>query len=172
MSFWDAAGMPMFDSMMGMNGYDCNMTGSMWFPKWGMFGKNRHFMASGTPPPFYYVDPQLRLTDASDGTTNVILLSEKRVPITGLGSTQPGDERGYTCGFELDTIRTGGFAPASDRNLAVTYVDGFGSSHTTGFNVAYCDGSVRFVRFDVDLTIFQRLCHRADGTTIDWAQVE
>jgi hypothetical protein len=39
----------------------------------------------------------------------------------------------------------------------------FGSAHVNGFHMAYCDGSVHFVRYDVDVEIHFRAGDRKDG---------
>jgi prepilin-type processing-associated H-X9-DG protein len=171
-------------------------------PKWGMFTKMRHFTAGapynpglviGTNNP-YIVDRQLRLSDAIDGTSHVVLIAEKRVPISGVGAPQPGDVIGYTCGFELDTLRCVGQdpgtpmphrGPASDRTVSIPIAIeaySFGSAHPSGFNALFVDGSVRHLRFDLDRvrittphgfeSLFQRICDRCDGAAIDWSQVE
>jgi hypothetical protein len=43
----------------------------------------------------------------------------------------------------------------------------FGSAHAGGFHMALGDGSVRFVRFDVDPDIHRRLGSRDDGQVVD-----
>jgi prepilin-type processing-associated H-X9-DG protein len=61
-----------------------------------------------------------------------------------------------------DIRRTPSGLPESDRSLAPTGHDsgagsgdprttGFGGPHPSGANIAYCDGSVRFVRDDEQL---------------------
>lgn len=52
-------------------------------------------------------------------------------------------------------------------SVAPTFVGGFGSQHGLGANFAFGDGSVRFLRAAMDLTVYQRLGHRADGEPID-----
>jgi prepilin-type processing-associated H-X9-DG protein len=41
------------------------------------------------------------------------------------------------------------------------------SMHDGGVNVVMADGAVVFVRNEVNVLVFQRLGHRADGTAID-----
>jgi prepilin-type N-terminal cleavage/methylation domain-containing protein/prepilin-type processing-associated H-X9-DG protein len=52
--------------------------------------------------------------------------------------------------------------------VSPTFVGGFGSQHSDeGANFGFGDGSVRFLRASIDLTVYQRLGHRADGEPID-----
>jgi prepilin-type processing-associated H-X9-DG protein len=41
-----------------------------------------------------------------------------------------------------------------------------GSAHSGGFNVAYADGSVNSLSYDINLEVFNQLGNRADGETI------
>jgi prepilin-type processing-associated H-X9-DG protein len=42
----------------------------------------------------------------------------------------------------------------------------FGSAHSTGFNISFCDGSVQFVPYTVNVTVFRYLGNRRDGMPI------
>ncbi len=46
-------------------------------------------------------------------------------------------------------------------------VGGFGSSHITGCNFAFADGSVRFLQDAIDENVLERLANRADGHIVD-----
>jgi prepilin-type processing-associated H-X9-DG protein len=39
----------------------------------------------------------------------------------------------------------------------------FGSAHAVGFNCVFCDGSVRYLRYSVDLNTWTRACVRDDN---------
>jgi prepilin-type processing-associated H-X9-DG protein len=43
----------------------------------------------------------------------------------------------------------------------------FGSAHTNGFNVVFCDNAVRTLSFSIDLRTFGKLGVRNDGLAID-----
>jgi prepilin-type processing-associated H-X9-DG protein len=45
----------------------------------------------------------------------------------------------------------------------LTAVGGFESQHPSGVNFAFGDGSLRFISDTVDMQVYQRLGHRADG---------
>jgi len=42
----------------------------------------------------------------------------------------------------------------------------YGSPHTGGWNCVLCDGSVRMIRYDLDVEIHQALAHRSDGQVV------
>ena len=116
--------------------------------------------------------------DVTDGTSNTLLVAEKRVNVPALKGTTPqnGDIYGYTAGWDdsstaptQETVRRTTLEPLPD-----SYVAGgddgqhrFGSSHTGGFNALLVDGSVRFVPFTIEAEIFERLGDRGDGEVVN-----
>ena len=42
----------------------------------------------------------------------------------------------------------------------------FGSAHTGGFNMAFCDGSVKMIQFDVDPDLHRLQGNRSDGVAL------
>ena len=62
---------------------------------------------------------------------------------------------------EFDTMVKGGA-------VSIAYVGGFGSRHNGfGTNFLLCDGSVHFIKHTIDLRVYRRFGHRADGELID-----
>lgn len=111
-------------------------------------------------------DP-LAFRDILDGTSNTLLVGDKRLNVARLGQAQDDDNEGYTVGWNEDTIRSTDDAPAPDY-MAPTG-DGeklFGSSHPTIFNIVLVDGSTRTLAYSVDLTTFQNLGARNDGQVL------
>jgi prepilin-type processing-associated H-X9-DG protein len=43
----------------------------------------------------------------------------------------------------------------------------FGSAHSVGFNMAFCDGSVHIILYTIDAPVHAMLSNRMDGQTID-----
>ncbi len=111
--------------------------------------------------------------DVLDGMSQTYLLGEKHVPTdhrdTGLDY---GDNETWCTGFNNDNYRRTGrlyggrvieSTPIPDRAADVPFSWGrFGSAHASSWNVAYCDGSVRGVSFDIDWTV-----HRDQGNRND-----
>ena len=48
----------------------------------------------------------------------------------------------------------------------------FGSSHPAGFHMAFCDGVVRKINYDIDPILHMQLGHRADGEPTQLQQLE
>jgi len=109
--------------------------------------------------------------DITDGTSNTMLAGDKRMNVSELGKSQPGDNFGYTAGWDStsdttqETIRATNLEPLPD----TTNGDGekrFGSSHDGVFNALLVDGSVRTIPYTIDREIFARLGNRQDGETV------
>jgi prepilin-type N-terminal cleavage/methylation domain-containing protein len=128
-------------------------------------GSNGMLMRTGTM--------RVRLpADVTDGLSNTILLGEKQLNVTRFGQTYDDNEPAVAPGWDTDIYRiaTATEPPGHDRfhpsyRSADPYAGSsrFGSSHSTTFNVALGDGSVRAIRYGVNLTAFERACVRNDG---------
>ena len=100
-----------------------------------------------------------------DGSSNTLLIGEKRLNIAPLGTYQGDDNEGYSSGWDHDVMRYTDRVPLPDRRTG----DGeqrFGSSHPSGINIALADGSVRFLPYTIDQVIFKNLGERNDGLTV------
>ncbi len=127
----------------------------------------------------------------SDGASNTLLVSEKIVRadlyagnITEVGGASWSDDRGWSDGFDPDTIRSTGIQPVSDSDglcfTAATdqFCTGngaevffFGSAHSTGVNSVFADGSVHLISYDVDGILFNALGTRNGEETVDLSQL-
>lgn len=115
----------------------------------------------------------LRLSDISDGTSNVLLIGEKRLALRELSNYPFDDNEGYTAGWDCDTVRGTGDITANPITIRRPMPDfwgrgdgdcRFGSSHPKGFNITLADASVRFMTYEVDGKVFAQLGCRNDAT--------
>ena len=114
----------------------------------------------------------IRLNEITDGTGCTVLAGEKQMNAAAFGLSRDDNESYCTPGWNGDweVYRWGATAPAPDfRNAAdtSTATQAFGSAHANGFNVAFCDGSVRSIRYSVNLTTWTRACVRNDNQAVN-----
>ncbi|MCA9102973.1 MAG: DUF1559 domain-containing protein [Planctomycetales bacterium] len=115
----------------------------------------------------------VEMRQISDGTSNTFMVGEKYLDPnfyrTGAGHS---DDWSMFSGHQDDNHRQTGhpnynyFPPKQDRpGLADDSC--FGSAHPGGFNMVYCDGSVKSLPFSIDLESFRRQATRAEGLPAD-----
>jgi prepilin-type N-terminal cleavage/methylation domain-containing protein/prepilin-type processing-associated H-X9-DG protein len=135
---------------------------------------------------------EIKVAQVNDGTSKTYLVGEKWMPANGYdGSNNPnaagsgftyGDNNGMYSGYESDNHRAAwrmtspvtaqeDSQPRQD-NLGVNggfEVRPFGSAHSGGFNMVFCDGSVHNINYDIDPVTNSRIANRLDGdvATID-----
>jgi prepilin-type N-terminal cleavage/methylation domain-containing protein/prepilin-type processing-associated H-X9-DG protein len=113
--------------------------------------------------------PPLGLADITDGASNTLLIGEKRLNLYYLGFVPRSDDNeGYSSGNDWDTMRNVNFPPDRDTNAATTErgFANFGSSHPSGHNAVFADGSVHHLAYSIDPEVFALLGSRADGKPI------
>ncbi len=108
-----------------------------------------------------------RMADITDGTSNTLLVADKRLNRAFLGQPQTDDNEGYTAGWDKDTIRRTNRPPAPDFNGQGDGNRLFGSSHIGRINAVFADGSVHGISYAVSRTVFRRLGDRSDGQIVD-----
>jgi prepilin-type N-terminal cleavage/methylation domain-containing protein len=108
-----------------------------------------------------------RFASITDGTSNTLLVGDRRMNRARLGQLQDDDDEGYADGFDNDVVRDTTQAPLPDYNAPTGDGDmRFGSSHTGGFCTVYADGSVHFLSYAIDPTVFSYLGNKADGQSL------
>ena len=95
-----------------------------------------------------------RMTDIADGSSNTLLISEKRLDRVNLNSYQSDDNEGYSSGWDHDTIRLTSIAPLPDSRTGGYGELRFGSSHPNYFMTLMADGSVRSLNYTIDQAVF------------------
>jgi Tfp pilus assembly protein PilE len=109
-----------------------------------------------------------------DGASKTFMIGEKYVRSNLYDGGGPGDDYGWTEGWDPDIIRSTCYQPLSDgggyqfQDLEGDDVFGslrevlyFGSAHPGGFNGVYADASVHVIDYNIDIVVFNSLATRA-----------
>jgi prepilin-type N-terminal cleavage/methylation domain-containing protein/prepilin-type processing-associated H-X9-DG protein len=165
--------------------YDGVIVRSPWFFDAGMskIGKPVGKYLTGVPYP-------VKMSKITDGTSKTMMIAEKYVRSDQYDAGRNSDDRGFTDGWDADTIRSTAFAPVNDSDpigfggtLESYFSDNgggitsgpvqlnnllhFGSAHTGGINAVFADGSVHSIAYDVDVKVFNSLGTRAGSENVD-----
>lgn len=104
---------------------------------------------------------EVGLKQVNDGSSRTYLVGEQNT-IVGRSASRVG---AWCSGIANENTAVGYWAPAQLPSLAPLH--GFGSVHHSSFHMAYCDGSVHAVSYDVDLRVHQAAANRNDGLVFD-----
>jgi prepilin-type N-terminal cleavage/methylation domain-containing protein len=104
------------------------------------------------------------LEGLEDGTSNTMLVSEKRVATTRYFIGDWHDDRGWTDGWDPDVVRCTCVLPYRDDEAVSGYE--FGSAHPGGMQAVFGDGAVKLITFTVDHVVFNRYGDRMDRRAI------
>lgn len=134
----------------------------------------------------FFAGSMTTMSDVSDGTSQTYMLGEKHInPGCYETGGDYGDNEDALAGDNADISRwtarygigTDGqpiepYPPAFDPDEPLGYIShtfyrAFGSAHSNGFHMAFCDGSVRMINYSIDLAIHAKLSSRKDGFIID-----
>jgi prepilin-type processing-associated H-X9-DG protein len=124
------------------------------------------------------------LKQITDGTTSTYMLGEKSVdPLRyidpGADGGGLGDDQGPLVSDERDSVRYTYYDTANPKNSLIPLPDTpgvdatwqFGGPHSGGFIMAFCDGSVHTVSFNIDPLVHSYLGNRKDGQTFDRSDI-
>ena len=106
--------------------------------------------------------------DVTDGMSQTLLLGEKNLDAAAYleNANRPDDDDCYLSGKNWDTLRSG----ISGRMYLDRYgfydVNAFGSAHTNGVNMTFCDGHWKRLNYNLSAEVLRCLTHRSDGQSV------
>jgi prepilin-type processing-associated H-X9-DG protein len=132
----------------------------------------------------------VKFRQITDGTSQTYLIGEKNVQDDYyLDGGALNDDQSMYNGWDKDNVRstaitmlpngtlinTASYPPLPDSDTpsqsADQYQWAFGGPHPGGWQVVFCDGSVHFLSYDMNVLIHRDLGNRQDGNTIDQSQL-
>ncbi|WP_442484599.1 DUF1559 family PulG-like putative transporter [Aeoliella sp. SH292] len=124
-----------------------------------------------------YARSEVGMRRISDGTSNTYMIGERYIPVAHYETGEwGGDNETWCTGFNNDNYRVTGrlnganivpLTPAQDSDADNDGAGRFGSAHAAVWLMAYCDGSVHAMSFDIDGNAHRDLGNREDGNVID-----
>jgi hypothetical protein len=124
---------------------------------WNSFIQNQTFNGICAP------HSQIKGGSISRGRSVVFMVGEKYLdPDNYLNGLDPGDNATWDMGFDVNTIRWAGskFLPTQDTPGLTAGSNTFGSTHVSGFNMVFGDGSVHTLNFTIDPVMYGYLADR------------
>jgi prepilin-type processing-associated H-X9-DG protein len=123
-----------------------------------------------------YTRSEVKMSSISDGTSHTYMLGEKYVNVDAYAD---GNEDGWDnetmYNASDDNIRTTYYDPASSAtHMPVHDIPGvmrrecFGSAHSGGLNMLFCDGSVQMISYTIDPETHRRMGNRMDGMPVNY----
>jgi prepilin-type processing-associated H-X9-DG protein len=112
----------------------------------------------------------IRLAQITDGTAKTAMIGEKYLnPNRYFNGEDSADDQCVYSGHDNDNFGYTAdglevFSPRLDREENRNYSFHFGSAHPSGINMAFCDGSIHLIDYEVEGKIWSRYGGRDDET--------
>jgi prepilin-type N-terminal cleavage/methylation domain-containing protein len=117
-------------------------------------------------------EPRLTVAGVLDGTSNTLMVGEKYIPIKSYAADDWGSEpisRGHgwaACRRTWDTPIPDNIAKTTPGTWDTSANERLGSAHALGINAVFADGSVHFIRYDIDVKVYRALGTRNGGEVV------
>jgi len=115
--------------------------------------------------------PPVKIAHITDGTTNTLMVAEKRLDPHKYNTGDWHDDRGWTDGWDPDIMRCTGFPLDKDGPASGSRGYWFGSAHSGVMFGVFGDGSVHSINYNVDRVLFNRIGDRRDSENLPMNEV-
>jgi hypothetical protein len=165
--FWGGTG----DRPVHFDSINSNVTTqSYWRGFFGVIVRSNYVITGASRRKTGFYQP-ISFEQITDGASNTLVLGEKFLVPSRYAVGDWHDDRGWSDGWDPDTLRFSICEPQADREIQSREEREagfrFGSAHPSIMNVGFADASVRSLKYDVDIRMFNSLAHRSDGATVN-----
>lgn len=114
----------------------------------------------------------VQMASIRDGLSCTYLIGERHMDPANYISDVIGYDNsgGWDMGYSYDVNRWTVSPPYLDHTpypasaaVRTTFAKSFGSAHSVGFHMSFCDGSVRRIAYDIDAAVHKSLGNRSEG---------
>jgi prepilin-type N-terminal cleavage/methylation domain-containing protein len=114
-----------------------------------------------------FIRSELSAAAIRDGMSKTYCVGERYINTSRYESgNSPDDNQSWEAAYDWDTYRWTNDPPLYDVDPGNNnFVMNFGSAHTTGFIMSFCDSSVRIINYEVDPRAHSVSGNRSDGQT-------
>ena len=124
---------------------------------------------SGLANGICYLRSQVRVNQVTDGLSQTYLVGEKWIDLNHSPCLFDGDDQYAYGGYDTDIIRFAYDPPSVDLPMpavpslleAQNHLR-YGSAHVGGCQMAFCDGRVDTISYEIQLEVHQKFAHRSD----------
>lgn len=106
-----------------------------------------------------------RMSDITDGLSQTLLVSEKSIGSAWVEGGTQGDDGDVCRSLDYDNARSAAKVPVHDRD-GTPWGEYFGSAHSRGLGVVWCDGHVSTVAYRVSPATWKAFATRAGGEVV------
>jgi prepilin-type N-terminal cleavage/methylation domain-containing protein/prepilin-type processing-associated H-X9-DG protein len=113
-----------------------------------------------------FIRSEIKAAQVTDGLSKTYLLGERYInPDYYENGLAWDDDQSWNQGYDWDTMRWThpNYPPKQDTPGIGILNSNFGSTHAGAFQMAFCDGSVHAIPYEIDSALHQNLGNRKDG---------
>ncbi|MGC4004243.1 MAG: DUF1559 domain-containing protein [Pirellulales bacterium] len=111
-----------------------------------------------------FIRSEVKSAHIKDGLSKTYYIGERYLDFRFYEVNTGDDDQSWDSGYDWDVNRWTNAEPKFDQNPGSPTSNGnFGSAHLATFNMAFCDGSVRAVPYEVSFAVHTALGNRAGG---------
>ncbi|MGC4003014.1 MAG: DUF1559 domain-containing protein [Pirellulales bacterium] len=120
-----------------------------------------------------FVRSEVKPAHIRDGSSKTYLLGERDLHFSNYDTGAPGDDdQSWDSGYDWDVNRWTNSAPQFDQNPYSTgSSEYFGAAHLATFSMAFCDGAVKAIPYEIDTLTHKSLGARNDGGKDDLSAI-